>query len=65
VLAIGVVCLIFSVFGHGRLLGSSVPVVAVAAGMLVVLFGMTWGAYRRLGRGGVTRYLITAASVPP
>ena len=32
--------------------------------MLAVLFGMTWGAYRRLRRGGVARYLVTAASVP-
>ena len=33
-------------------------------GMLVVLIGMTWGAYRRLDRGGLARYLVTAASVP-
>jgi len=31
---------------------------------LAVLVGMTWGAYRRLGRGGVARYMVTAASVP-
>ena len=33
-------------------------------GMLAVLFGMTWGAYRRLKRGDLVRYLVTAASVP-
>ena len=32
--------------------------------MLAVLFGMTWGAYRRLQRGDLVRYLVTAASVP-
>ena len=32
--------------------------------MLAVLFGMTWGAYRKLRRGDVARYLVTAASVP-
>mgnify|MGYP007097324378 FL=1 len=25
---------------------------------------MTWGAYRRLGRGDLVQYLVTAASVP-
>jgi cellulose synthase/poly-beta-1,6-N-acetylglucosamine synthase-like glycosyltransferase len=65
VLAIGVVCLILSVFGHGRLLGGFRFLLWLwLLGMLIVLFGMTWGAYRRLGRGGVARYLVTAASVP-
>ena len=32
--------------------------------MLVILIGMTWGAYRRLGRGSELDYLITAATVP-
>ena len=64
-LAIGVVCLVLSVFGHGRLLGGFRFFLWLwLLGMLVVLFGMTWGAYRRLKRGGVARYLVTAASVP-
>ncbi|MFI5001916.1 MAG: glycosyltransferase family 2 protein [Reyranellales bacterium] len=65
VLAIGVVCLALSIFGHGRLLGGFRFVLWLwLVGMLAVLFGMTWGAYRRLKRGGVLRYLATAASVP-
>ena len=32
--------------------------------MLAVLFGMTFGAWRRLKRGDLGRYLVTAASVP-
>lgn len=65
VLAIGVVCLVLSVFGHGHLLGGFRFFLWLwLLGMLVVLFGMTWGAYRRLGRGGVVHYLVTAASVP-
>lgn len=32
--------------------------------MLVVLVGMTWGAYRRLQRGDVTSYIVAATSVP-
>ena len=31
---------------------------------LVILFGTTWGAYRRLRRGGFGEYLATAVSVP-
>jgi len=30
----------------------------------VVLVGMTWGAYRRLQRGTLAEYVVTAASVP-
>jgi len=37
---------------------------AFLATALAVLVGMTWGAYRRLGRGGVARYMVTTASVP-
>jgi cellulose synthase/poly-beta-1,6-N-acetylglucosamine synthase-like glycosyltransferase len=65
VLVVGVVALVLSILGHGRLLGGFRFFLWLwLAGMLVVLIGMTWGAYRRLGRGSVVDYVITAASVP-
>ncbi|MDI1283624.1 MAG: glycosyltransferase [Reyranella sp.] len=64
-LVVGVVALILSIVGHGRLLGIfRFGLWFWLITMLVVLIGMTWGAYRRLQRGGVVRYLVTAASVP-
>ena len=64
-LVVGVVALGISIMGHGRLLGLfQFGLWLWLIGMLVVLFGMTWGAYRRLERGGAARYLVTAASVP-
>jgi cellulose synthase/poly-beta-1,6-N-acetylglucosamine synthase-like glycosyltransferase len=64
-LVVGVVTLAVSIVGHGRLLGLfQFGLWLWLIGMLVVLFGMTWGAYRRLERGGAARYLVTAASVP-
>ena len=64
-LAVGVVGLIVSIVGHGHLIGFFRFLLwAWLLGMLAVLFGMTWGAYRRLRRGGLVRYLVTAASVP-
>ena len=65
VLVVGIVALILSVIGHGHLLGFFRLLLWVwLFAMLAVLFGMTWGAYRRLGRGDLARYLVTAASVP-
>jgi cellulose synthase/poly-beta-1,6-N-acetylglucosamine synthase-like glycosyltransferase len=65
VLAIGLICLVISVVGHGGLaFGFRAALWIWLVGMLVVLIGMTWGAYRRLDRGGLARYLETAASVP-
>jgi cellulose synthase/poly-beta-1,6-N-acetylglucosamine synthase-like glycosyltransferase len=65
VLAIGMVCLALSVIGHGRLVGGFRFFLWVwLLGVLIVLFGMTWGAYRRLKRGSFMSYLITAVSVP-
>ncbi|NQW50864.1 MAG: glycosyltransferase [Rhodospirillales bacterium] len=64
-LVVGVVALAISIMGHGRVLGLfRFGLWLWLFGMLVVLFGMTWGAYRRLKRGGLARYLVTAASVP-
>lgn len=65
VLVVGIVALILSAIGHGRLLpifGALLWMWLVL--MLVVLIGMTWGAYRRLQRGGVLNYLATAATIP-
>lgn len=64
-LVVGVAALALSILGHGRLLGLfGFGLWLWLLAMLVVLFGMTWGAYRKLQRGGVARYLVTAASVP-
>src|SRR5882757_2835682 len=65
VLIVGVVALIVSVIGHGYLVGFFRFLLWLwLCAMLAVLVGMTWGAYRRLRRGDLVRYLITAASVP-
>lgn len=64
-LAVGIVGLVLSILGHGKLLGLfRFGLWLWLIAMLVVLIGMTWGAYRRLQRGDVLRYLVTAASVP-
>ena len=61
----GVVALILSLLGHGHLVGLFRFLLWLwFAGMLAVLVGMTWVAYRRLRRGDLLQYLITAASVP-
>ncbi|CAN5880503.1 hypothetical protein BH11PSE3_BH11PSE3_44030 [soil metagenome] len=65
VLAGGIVALVASMLGHGHLLGLFRLMLWLwLVGMLAVLFGMTWNAYRRLQRGDPARYLLTAASVP-
>ena len=64
-LIVGVVALVLSIVGHGGLLGIfRLGLWLWLVTMLVVLIGMTWGAYRRLQRGDLARYLVTAASVP-
>ena len=64
-LAVGAVALIVSIIGHGHLLGLfRVLLWLWLIGMLGVLFGMTWGAYRKMRRGNLVQYLATAASVP-
>lgn len=65
VLAVGIVALTLSIIGHGHLVGLFGFLLWLwLATLLAVLFGMTWGAYRRLGRGDLAQYLVTAASVP-
>jgi cellulose synthase/poly-beta-1,6-N-acetylglucosamine synthase-like glycosyltransferase len=65
VLVAGIVALVVSIIGHGHLLGLFRFLLWLwLFAMLAVLFGMTWGAYRRLQRGDLVRYLVTAASVP-
>jgi cellulose synthase/poly-beta-1,6-N-acetylglucosamine synthase-like glycosyltransferase len=64
-LALGAIALILSIIGHGRLVGLfSFLLWLWLAGMLAVLLGMTFGAYRRLQRGNLANYVVTAASVP-
>jgi cellulose synthase/poly-beta-1,6-N-acetylglucosamine synthase-like glycosyltransferase len=64
-LVTGFVALLVSIVGHGHLVGIFRFLLWLwLAGMLIVLVGMTFGAYRRLGRGGLVDYVVTAASVP-
>jgi cellulose synthase/poly-beta-1,6-N-acetylglucosamine synthase-like glycosyltransferase len=64
-LAVGAIALIVSIIGHGHLLGLFRFLLWLwLIGMLGVLFGMTWGAYRKMRRGNFIQYLATAASVP-
>ena len=59
VLVVGVVALILSVIGHGYLVGFFRFLLWLwLCAMLAVLVGMTWGAYRRLQRGDLVRYLV-------
>jgi cellulose synthase/poly-beta-1,6-N-acetylglucosamine synthase-like glycosyltransferase len=65
VLVVGIVALVLSIIGHGHLVGFFRLLLWLwFAALLAVLFGMTWGAYRRLRRGDLVQYLVTAASVP-
>lgn len=65
VLVVGVVALVLSIVGHGHLVGFFRFLLWLwFVTLLAVLFGMTWGAYRRLRRGDLVQYLVTAASVP-
>jgi cellulose synthase/poly-beta-1,6-N-acetylglucosamine synthase-like glycosyltransferase len=64
-LVVGAVGLIVSILGHGHLTDFFRPLLWLwLLGMLAILFGMTWGAYRRLQRGSVSGYIVTALSVP-
>ncbi|MBS0540351.1 MAG: glycosyltransferase [Proteobacteria bacterium] len=64
-LVVGIVGLVVSGFGHGGLpVFFRVLLWAWFASALIILFGATWGAYRRLKRGSFGQYLATALSVP-
>ena len=64
-LAVGIVGLILSIIGHGHLTGFFRFLLELwLLAMLAVLFGMTWAGHRRLRRGSVARYGLTALSVP-
>jgi len=64
-LAAGVVALVLSMIGHGYLPGAFRLLLWLwLFAVFAILFGTTWGAYRRLARGGLLGYLATAASVP-
>ncbi len=65
VLAVGIVALVVSILGHGHLVAPFRALLWLwLAGVAVILFGMTWGAYRRMRRGGLAGYLLAAGSVP-
>jgi len=65
VLLVGIVALIGSIIGHGHLVGIFGFLLWMwLVAMLIVLVGMTWGAYRRLKRGSFISYVMAAASVP-
>ena len=65
VLVAAAVALVLSVIGHGYLVGFFRFLLWLwLIAMLAVLFGMTFNAYRRLKRGDLVNYLVTAASVP-
>ncbi len=64
-LVVGFVALVLSILGHGHLMGLFRFLLWLwLAGMLAVLIGMTFGAHRRLARGNIVDYVMTAASVP-
>jgi cellulose synthase/poly-beta-1,6-N-acetylglucosamine synthase-like glycosyltransferase len=58
VLVVGIAALVVSAFGHDGVLGFFRFLV------VVILFGTTFGAYRKLKRGGIGQYLVTALGVP-
>ena len=64
-LVVGLLALIVSMLGHGYLVGLFRFLLWLwLVGMLAVLVGMTFGAFRRLQRGSLVDYVVTAASVP-
>jgi cellulose synthase/poly-beta-1,6-N-acetylglucosamine synthase-like glycosyltransferase len=64
-LVVGLIALIVSIVGHGYLVGLFRFLLWLwLIGMLAVLVGMTFGAFRRLRRGGLVEYVVTASSVP-
>src|SRR5262249_29228475 len=64
-LVVGLIALIVSIIGHGYLVGLFRFLLWLwLVGMVAVLVGMTFGAFRRLQRGSLVDYVVTAASVP-
>jgi cellulose synthase/poly-beta-1,6-N-acetylglucosamine synthase-like glycosyltransferase len=64
-LVVGLLALIVSILGHGYLVGLFRFLLWLwLIGMLAVLVGMTFGAFRRLRRGSLVDYVMTAACVP-
>ena len=62
---VGVVGLVISAFGHDGMPGFFRFLLWLwLISVVVILFGTTFGAYRRLKRGGIGQYLVTALSVP-
>jgi cellulose synthase/poly-beta-1,6-N-acetylglucosamine synthase-like glycosyltransferase len=65
VLVVGIVGLVVSAFGHDGMPGFFRFLLWLwFVSVVVILFGTTLGAYRRLRRGGIGQYLVTALSVP-
>jgi cellulose synthase/poly-beta-1,6-N-acetylglucosamine synthase-like glycosyltransferase len=65
VLLVGVIALVISAFGHAGLPGFFRLLLWLwFVSVVVILFGTTFGAYRRLKRGSIGQYLATALSVP-
>jgi cellulose synthase/poly-beta-1,6-N-acetylglucosamine synthase-like glycosyltransferase len=65
VLVVGIVGLIVSAFGHDGMPGFFRFLLWLwFVGVAAILFGTTFGAYRRLKRGGIGQYLVTALGVP-
>ena len=65
VLVVGVVALVVSAFGHDGVPGFFRFLLWLwFVSVVVILFGTTFGAYRKLKRGGIGQYLVTALSVP-
>jgi cellulose synthase/poly-beta-1,6-N-acetylglucosamine synthase-like glycosyltransferase len=65
VLVVGVIGLVVSAFGHDGVPGFFRFLLWMwFVSVVVILFGTTFGAYRKLKRGGIGQYLVTALSVP-
>jgi cellulose synthase/poly-beta-1,6-N-acetylglucosamine synthase-like glycosyltransferase len=65
VLVVGIAALVISAFGHDGMPGFFRFLLWLwFVGVVVILFGTTFGAYRKLKRGGIGQYLVTALGVP-
>jgi cellulose synthase/poly-beta-1,6-N-acetylglucosamine synthase-like glycosyltransferase len=65
VLVVGIAALVVSAFGHDGVLGFFRFLLWLwFVSVVVILFGTTFGAYRKLKRGGIGQYLVTALGVP-